>query len=62
MEITITVHEVKEHKPPKAKRSVRGAVITTPSGYFEKEFVTQWDLLDVLEKEQKFAAKNGGTV
>ncbi len=60
MEITITVHEVKEHKLPKAKRSVRGAVITTPSGYLEKEFVTEQDLLDVLKKEQKFAAKNGG--
>ena len=56
----VEIHEVKDFKPPKAKKEIRGAVITTPSGYYEKEFVSGWDLLDVMEKELKLAEKNGG--
>ena len=60
MSITIEVHEVDERKLPGAKRECKGVVVTFPSGWHEKSFVTLYQLYDDLQKELRLAKKSGG--
>lgn len=57
--VTITFWDEGKHKFKGAKREVDGYCITTPSGYFQKEWIKPSDLQDILTKERRDDERQG---
>ena len=58
--MNLTIHKTGKSKPdrPKAKETAE-AWISTPSGYFDNEFVSWNELPRIINKETKLEDKNG---